>query len=158
MAEKDVFLTFEGLKKLEEELEKLKTVRRKEVAERIKQALAFGDISENSEYDEAKNEQAQLEERIAKLESMLRNAKLIDDEEISTDVVTLGSKVVVKDLEYDEEMEYTIVGSAEADPFNGKISNESPVGSALLGKKKGDIVEVQVPDGSIKYEIISITK
>jgi transcription elongation factor GreA len=158
MAEKDVFLTFEGLKKLEEELEKLKTVRRKEVAERIKQALAFGDISENSEYDEAKNEQAQLEERIAKLESMLRNAKLIDDEEISTDVVTLGSKVVVKDLEYDEEMEYTIVGSAEADPFNGKISNESPVGSALLGKKKGDIVEVQVPDGSIKYEIISITR
>lgn len=158
MAEKDVFLTFEGLKKLEEELEKLKTVRRKEVAERIKQALAFGDISENSEYDEAKNEQAQLEERIAKLESMLRNAKLIDDEEISTDVVTLGSKVVVKDLEYDEEMEYTIVGSAEADPFNGKISNESPVGSALLGKKKGDIVEVQVPDGSIKYKIISITR
>lgn len=158
MAEKDVFLTFEGLKKLEEELEKLKTVRRKEVAERIKQALAFGDISENSEYDEAKNEQAQLEERIAKLESMLRNAKLIDDEEISTDVVTLGSKVVVKDLEYDEEMEYTIVGSAEADPFNGKISNESPVGSALLGKKKGDIIEVQVPDGSIKYEIISITR
>jgi len=158
MAEKDVFLTFEGLKKLEEELDKLKTVRRKEVAERIKQALAFGDISENSEYDEAKNEQAQLEERIAKLEAMLRNAKLIDDDEISTDVVTLGSKVVVKDLEFDEEMEYTIVGSAEADPFNGKISNESPVGSALLGKKKGEIVEVQVPDGSIKYEIISITR
>jgi transcription elongation factor GreA len=158
MVEKDVFLTFEGLKKLEEELDKLKTVRRKEVAERIKQALAFGDISENSEYDEAKNEQAQLEERIAKLESMLRNAKLIDDDEISTEIVTLGSKVVVKDLEYDEEMEYTIVGSAEADPFNGKISNESPVGSALLGKKKGDIVEVQVPDGSIKYEIISITR
>jgi len=158
MAEKDVFLTLEGLKKLEEELDRLKTVRRREVAERIKQALAFGDISENSEYDEAKNEQAQLEERIAKLEAMLRNAKLIDDDEISTDIVTMGSKVVVKDLEFDEEMEYTIVGSAEADPFNGKISNESPVGSALLGKKKGDIVEVQVPDGIIKYEIISITK
>ncbi len=158
MAEKDVFLTLEGLKKLEEELDKLKTVRRKEVAERIKQALAFGDISENSEYDEAKNEQAQLEERIAKLEAMLRNAKLIDDDEISTEVVTLGSKVVVKDLDYDEEMEYTIVGSAEADPFNGKISNESPVGNALLGKKKGDVVEVQVPDGSIKYEIVSITR
>lgn len=158
MAEKDVFLTLEGLKKLEEELDRLKTVRRREVAERIKQALAFGDISENSEYDEAKNEQAQLEERIAKLEAMLRNAKLIDDDEISTDIVTIGSKVVVKDLEFDEEMEYTIVGSAEADPFNGKISNESPVGSALLGKKKGDIVEVQVPDGIIKYEIISITK
>jgi len=158
MAEKDVFLTLEGLKKLEEELERLKTVRRKEVAERIKQALAFGDISENSEYDEAKNEQAQLEERIAKLETMLRNAKLIDDDEISTDVVTLGSKVIVKDLEYDEDMEYTIVGSAEADPFNGKISNESPVGNALLGRKKGEIVEVQVPDGIIKYEIISITR
>lgn len=158
MAEKDVFLTLEGLKKLEEELDRLKTVRRREVAERIKQALAFGDISENSEYDEAKNEQAQLEERIAKLEAMLRNAKLIDDDEISTDIVTIGSKVVVKDLEFDEEMEYTIVGSAEADPFNGKISNESPVGSALLGKKKGDIVEVQVPDGIIKYKIISITK
>lgn len=158
MAEKDVFLTQEGLKKLEEELDRLKTVRRREVAERIKQALAFGDISENSEYDEAKNEQAQLEERIAKLEAMLRNAKLIDDDEISTDIVTIGSKVVVKDLEFDEEMEYTIVGSAEADPFNGKISNESPVGSALLGKKKGDIVEVQVPDGIIKYKIISITK
>src|SRR5690606_4936449 len=158
MAEKDVFLTLEGLKKLEEELDRLKTVRRREVAERIKQALAFGDISENSEYDEAKNEQAQLEERIAKLEAMLRNAKLIDDDENRTDIVTMGSKVVVKDLEFDEEMEYTIVGSAEADPFNGKISNESPVGSALLGKKKGDIVEVQVPDGIIKYKIISITK
>ncbi|NLY77920.1 MAG: transcription elongation factor GreA [Tissierellia bacterium] len=158
MVEKDVFLTREGLERLEGELEKLKTVRRKEVAERIKQALAFGDISENSEYDEAKNEQAQLEERIVKIESILRNAKLIDDDEISTDVVTLGSKVVVKDLEYDEEMEYTIVGSAEADPFNGKISNESPVGRALLGKKEGDIVEVHVPDGSIKYQIVSITR
>jgi transcription elongation factor GreA len=158
MADRDVFLTAEGLKKLENELDELKTVRRKEIAERIKQALAFGDISENSEYDEAKNEQAQLEERIAKLEMVLRNAKLIDDEEISTDVVSIGSRVVVNDLEYDEEMEYTIVGSAEANPFEGKISNESPVGSALLGKKKGDIVEVQVPDGVIKYKIITITR
>ncbi len=158
MADRDIFLTSEGLKRLENELDELKTVRRKEIAERIKQALAFGDISENSEYDEAKNEQAQLEERIAKLEAVLRNAKLIDDEEISTDVVSIGSKVVVNDLEYDEEMEYTIVGSAEANPFEGKISNESPVGSALLGKKKGDIVEVQVPDGVIKYKIIAITR
>lgn len=158
MADRDVFLTAEGLKRLENELDELKTVRRKEIAERIKQALAFGDISENSEYDEAKNEQAQLEERIAKLEMVLRNAKLIDDEEISTDVVSIGSRVVVNDLEYDEEMEYTIVGSAEANPFEGKISNESPVGSALLGKRKGDIVEVQVPDGVIKYKIISITR
>lgn len=158
MTEKDVFLTVEGLKKLEDELDELKTVRRKEVAERIKQALAFGDISENSEYDEAKNEQAQLEERIVKLENMLRNAKIIDDEDISTDRVSIGSKVCVKDLEYDEEIEYTIVGSAEADPYEGKISNESPVGNALLGKKKGDIVEVQVPDGKIKYEILSIAR
>ncbi len=158
MAEKDVFLTVEGLKKLENELDELKTVKRKEIAEKIKQALAFGDISENSEYDQAKNEQAQLEERIAKLEMILRNAKLIDDEDISTDVVSIGSKVVVKDLEYDEEMEYTIVGSAEANPYEGKISNESPVGKALLGKKKEEIIEVRVPDGLIKYQILSITR
>lgn len=158
MAERDVFLTAEGLKKLENELDELKTVKRREVAERIKQALAFGDISENSEYDQAKNEQAQLEERIAKLEMILRNARLIDDENITTDVVSIGSKVVVKDLEYDEEMEYTIVGSAEADPYEGRISNESPVGSALLGKKCDDIIEVHVPDGLIKYKILSITR
>ncbi|MBU5440355.1 transcription elongation factor GreA [Tissierella sp. MSJ-40] len=158
MAERDVFLTAEGLRKLEDELDDLKTVRRKEIAERIKQALAFGDISENSEYDQAKNEQAQLEERIAKLEMMLRNAKLIDEDDISTDVVSIGSKVLVKDLEYDEEMEYTIVGSAEADPYEGRISNESPVGRALLGEKSGDTVEVQVPDGIIKYQILQITR
>ncbi|MCF6464578.1 transcription elongation factor GreA [Clostridium sp. Cult2] len=158
MAERDVFLTLEGLKKLENELDELKTVRRREIADRIKQALAFGDISENSEYDQAKNEQGQLEERIAKLEMILRNAKLIDDEDISTDVVSIGSKVVVKDLEYDEDMEYIIVGSAEADPYEGKISNESPVGKALLGKKAEEIVEVHVPDGLIKYQIISITR
>lgn len=158
MAEKNVFLTIEGLKKLEDELDTLKTVRRKEVAERIKQALAFGDISENSEYDEAKNEQAQLEERIVKLEAMLRNAKIIDDEDITTDAVSIGSKVLVNDLEYDEEIEYTIVGSAEADPYEGKISNESPVGSALIGGKTGDVVEVQVPDGLIKYKILKITR
>ncbi|NMB27824.1 MAG: transcription elongation factor GreA [Tissierellia bacterium] len=158
MAERDVFLTLEGLRKLESELDELKTIKRKEVAEKIKQALAFGDISENSEYDQAKNEQAQLEERIAKLEAILRNARLIDEDEISTDVVSIGSKVIVKDLEYDEEMEYTIVGSAEADPYEGKISNESPVGSALLGKTKKEIVEVHVPDGLIKYQILSITR
>mgnify|MGYP001100931367 CR=1 FL=1 len=158
MVERDIFLTLEGLRKLENELDELKTVSRKEIAEKIKQALAFGDISENSEYDQAKNEQAQLEERIAKLETILRNARLIDEEDISTDVVSIGSKVTVKDLEYDEEMEYTIVGSAEADPYNGKISNESPVGSALLGRGKKEIVEVHVPDGLIKYQILSITR
>ena len=158
MAEKDVFLTPEGLLKLETELDDAKSIKRREVADRIKQALAFGDISENSEYDQAKNEQAKLEERIAKLESILRNAKLIDEDEITTDVVSVGSKVIVLDVEYDEEMEYTIIGSAEADPYNGRISNESPVGSALLGKKSGDTVDVQVPDGTIKYKIISINR
>lgn len=158
MAEKEVFLTLEGLRKLENDLDKLKTVNRREVAERIKEALAFGDISENSEYDQAKNEQAQLEERIAKLEMSLRNASLIDESEISTDEVTIGSKVLVKDLEYDEEMEYAIVGSAEADPYEGRISNESPLGRALLGKEKADVVEVDAPDGVIEYQVIDITR
>lgn len=158
MTEKNVFLTAEGLNKLENELDELKSVRRKEVAERIKQALDFGDISENAEYDQAKNEQAQLEERIARLETILRNAKLIDEDEITTHVVSVGSKVVVKDLEFDEEMEYTIVGSAEADPYGGKISNESPLGRAIIGSKTGDIIDVQVPDGVIKYEVLNITR
>lgn len=158
MADKEVVLTVEGLKKIEDELEYLKTVRRKEVAERIKHALAFGDISENSEYDEAKNEQAQLEERIAKLEGILRTARIIDDEDINLEIVSIGTKVKVKDLEFDEEIEYTIVGSAEADPYEGKISNESPVGEALIGRKIGEIVEVQVPDGVIRYEILEITR
>ncbi|RKD33863.1 transcription elongation factor GreA [Thermohalobacter berrensis] len=158
MADKEVILTVEGLKKLEEELEHLKTVKRKEVAEKIKHALAFGDISENSEYDEAKNEQAQVEEKIAKLERMLRNAKVIDQEDISLDIVNVGSKVKVKDLEFEDEIEYTIVGSAEADPYEAKISNESPVGKALIGKRVGEVVEVQVPDGVIKYEILEINK
>lgn len=158
MSEKEVFLTEEGLKNLQEELDELRTVKRKEVAEKIKTALGFGDISENSEYDEAKNEQAQLEERIMKLESMIRNASIIDTEELSTDKVSLGSKVVVRDLEFDEEDEYTIVGSAETDPFKGKISNESPLGSALIGNKPGDTVEVEAPGGVIKYEIVKITK
>ncbi|MCK9444229.1 MAG: transcription elongation factor GreA [Tissierellaceae bacterium] len=158
MPERDVFLTEDGLRRLEDELDDLKTVKRKEIAEKIKQALSFGDISENSEYDQAKNEQAQLEDRIAKLEMMLRNAKIIDEDDISTDMVGIGSKVLVKDLEFDEEMEYTIVGSAEADPYNGRISNESPVGSALLGRKSGDVVDVMVPDGIIKYEILTITR
>lgn len=158
MAEKDVFLTREGFEKLENELEEAKIVKRKEVAERIKEALDFGDISENSEYDQAKNEQAKLEERIAKIESILRNAKLIEDEEISTEVVGIGSKVLVLDVEYDEEMEYTIVGSAEANPYDGKISNESPVGKALLGSKAGQVIDVNVPNGVLKYQIQKIAR
>lgn len=158
MLEKEVFLTLKGLRKLEDELDLLKTVKRKEIAGRIKVALDFGDISENSEYDQAKNEQAQLEDRIAKLEGMLRNATLIDENDIKTDVVSIGSKVLVKDIEYDEEMSLTIVGSAEADPHNGLISNESPVGSSLLGNKIGDSVDISVPDGVMKYEILNITR
>lgn len=158
MSEKEVFLTKEGLKNLEIELDDLKAVKRKEVAEKIKTALDFGDISENSEYDQAKNEQAQLEERILKIENMIRNASIIDENDISTDEVSLGSKVMVKDVENDFDMEFTVVGSAETDPYEGRISNESPVGSALLGRKSGDVVEVQVPDGIIKYKILTITK
>jgi transcription elongation factor GreA len=156
MKEKEVMLTIEGLKKLEHELEQLKSVRRREVAERIKQAIEFGDISENSEYEDAKNDQAFIEGRILTLEKMLRNAKIIDDENIGTEVVSIGSKVLLKDLEYEDEFEYAIVGSIEADPSAFKISNESPVGKAILGQSKGSIVEVNVPAGVLKYQIIDI--
>lgn len=155
---KQVVLTYEGLEKLEKELEHLKIFRRKDVAEKIKQALAFGDLSENSEYDEAKNEQAQIEARIVQIENMLKNAKVIDEDDIDTNTVSLGVKVKVKDLSYDEETEYTIVGSTEADPSAYKISDESPVGAALIGKKTGELVEVSVPAGVLKYEILSIAK
>ncbi|MCT4565930.1 MAG: transcription elongation factor GreA [Maledivibacter sp.] len=156
MVDKEIILTKQGLKKVEDELEELKAVKRKEVAEKIKQALAFGDISENSEYDEAKNEQAQVEERIAKLETILRKARVVDESNISKDVVSVGSTVKVMDLEFDEEVEYTIVGSAEADPYELKISNESPVGKALIGSKVGETVEVQIPDGVTNYKILEI--
>lgn len=158
MTNKEVVLTYEGLKKLEEELEYLKGIKRREIAERIKQALSFGDISENSEYDEAKNEQAHVEGRIAQLETMLKHARVIDEDEVSTETVSVGSKVRLLDMEFDEEVEYSIVGSTEADPGKFKISNESPVGSALMGKKKGSIVEVVVPDGVIKFKILEINK
>ncbi|WHH56867.1 transcription elongation factor GreA [Petroclostridium sp. X23] len=155
---KQIVLTVEGLEKLESELEYLKTVKRKDVAEKIKQAIAFGDLSENSEYDEAKNEQAQMEVRIVQLENMLKNAKVIDEEDINTDIVSIGSKVTVLDLEFDEKIEYAIVGSTEADPSNYKISDESPVGSALIGQKVGNTVDVAVPDGVIKFKVLSISK
>jgi len=158
MSKKEVLLTYEGLKKLEEELEYLKGEKRKEIADRIKQALAFGDISENSEYDEAKNEQAQNEVRIAQLESMLKNASIIDEEEVDTKVVSLGARVKIVDVKSKDEYDYQIVGSAEADPTSNRISNESPVGSALLGHKAGDTVEVEVPGGKIKYMIVDIYK
>lgn len=155
--QKDIFFTPEGLEKIENEIEYLKTVRRKEVAGRIKVALGYGDLSENSEYDEAKNEQAQVEERIAKLEGMVRNAKVIDEKDLNTEIVNIGSIVVVKNIINGEEDKYTIVGSAEADPLEGKISNESPVGSKLIGLKVGDIAEIEIPDGIIKYEVCSIS-
>lgn len=155
---KENLLTVSGLTKLEDELNLLRTKKRAEVAQRIKHALAFGDISENSEYDEAKNEQAFVEGRIAQLENILKTAKVIDDEDISTDKVSVGAKVLLKDEDLGDEVEYLIVGSAEADPINMKISNESPVGKALLGKCVGDIVEIHVPDGIIKYKILQIKK
>ena len=158
MAGKEVILTYEGLKKLEEELELLRGPKRMEIKERIKVALSFGDISENSEYDEAKNEQAYIEGRIAQIESMLKHAKVIDEEDVSTDKVMIGSKVRLLDMDCNEEIVYTIVGSTEADPSRFKISNESPVGSALMNKKKGSIVEVAVPDGVLKFKILKIEK
>lgn len=158
MGEKQVILTYEGVKKVEDELEHLKTVKRKEVTQKIKTAISFGDLSENAEYDEAKNEQAFVEGRIATLENMLKNAKVIDDDDIKTDVVSVGAIIKVKDLEYGDEMEFTIVGSAEADPSKMKISNESPIGSGLLGKKIGEKVEIQVPDGTCTYEVIQIRR
>ena len=151
---KEILLTEEGYKKMEAELEKLKTETRAEIAERIKVALGFGDLSENSEYDEAKNAQAENEDKIAELEAKLRFAKIIDDSEIDTKKVQVGNTVKVLDMEFDEEVEYTIVGTTEADITQNKISNESPIGSALLGAKKNQIVEVQVPAGVI----LSITK
>lgn len=153
---KKYIMTSEGVHKLEDELEFLKSVKRKEITEKIKVALSYGDLSENSEYDEAKNEQAFVEGRIIQLENMLRNANVVDESEISSEVVSVGSHVKVKDYEFDEEVEFHIVGSAEADPMENKLSNESPVGNALIGKKAGDVVEVPVPDGVSKFEILSI--
>lgn len=158
MPEKEVLLTGDGVRKLEEELHYLKSVKRREIAERIRQAIEFGDISENSEYEEAKNEQAFVEGRIITLEKMLRHARIIDPNEAPPDTVSIGAMILLKDLEYGDEIEYTIVGSAEADPTANKISNESPVGRAILGQKVGAVVEVKVPAGVLKYQILNIRK
>ena len=158
MEEKEILLTQEGYDNLEKEVEMLKTERRTEIAERIKVALGFGDLSENSEYDEAKNAQAANENRIAELEAKLRYAKIIDESEIDTKTVQVGNTVKMLDIEFNEELEYTIVGSTEVDLSQNKISNESPIGAALLGKKKNAIVEVNAPAGVVKYKILSITK
>jgi transcription elongation factor GreA len=155
---KPVVLSPEGLAKLQEELDYLRNVKRKEVAERLKEARSYGDLSENSEYDDARNEQAFVEGRITMLENTLRNAVVITEEASNahSDVVRLGSTVVLKDLEFGDLLEYSLVGTVEADPANNKISNESPVGKAIIGKKKGDVVEVEAPVGSIKYEIVDV--
>lgn len=158
MKEKEVILTTEGLRRLEGELETLKSVRRREVAERIKQAIEFGDITENSEFEDAKNEQAFVEGQILTLEKMLRHARIIDAADIETDVVGVGSTVLLKDLIDGTEHQYTIVGSAEADPGAMKISNESPVGKALLGQPKGAVVDVEIPDGRLRLMILDITR
>ena len=157
MAEvKETLLTAEGLKKLEEEFAHYKSVRRIEVAQRIKTAIEYGDISENSEYDDAKNEQAFIEGHIIELENKINTAKIID-EKTRKNVVSVGSKVKLLDEEFNEELDYVIVGSSEADPFNNRISNESPVGSAILGKKKGATVEVNTPDGVATFKILAIS-
>jgi len=155
---KPVVLSPEGLQKLHEELDYLRNTKRKEVAERLREARSYGDLSENSEYDDARNEQAFVEGRITMLENMLRNAVIMDEAEgdAAVGVIRLGSTVVLKDLEYGDELEYTIVGTVEADPAKNKISNESPVGKAIIGKTKGTIVEVEAPVGHIKYEILDI--
>ncbi|TAM92426.1 transcription elongation factor GreA [bacterium] len=154
--EKEIVLTAEGLRKLEEELDHLKTVHRQEVNERIRQAKEFGDITENAEYEDAKQEQAFVEGRILKLEAMIRNARLIDESEFTSGEVHLGATVKVKDVTNNRSFEFTIVGSAESDPGNQRISNEAPIGRALMGKKKGDEVVVVTPKGSVNYKVEQI--
>ena len=156
MTEKEFFFTEEGLAKTEEELEHLKSVTRREVAEKIKTALGYGDLSENAEYDHAKNEQAKVEEKIAKIENMLRNAVLIEEDKLDKNTVSIGTIVTIREIGTKDDEKYTIVGSAETDPLEGKISNESPMGSSLLGKKVGDTVNVETPAGVIEFEIVSI--
>ncbi len=159
MAVKPIILTPEGYKKLEEELRNLKVEGRKEIAEKIKEARSYGDLSENAEYDAAKDAQASMEQRITTIENMLKNAQIISESEVSTDTITLGSKVKLYDMEFEEEMEYTIVGSTEANPDEGRISDESPIGSAILGHKADEIVDVTLANGEvIQFKILEISK
>jgi len=156
MPDKEVILSAEGLRKLEDKLEHLKSVKRHEVAERIRKARQFGDINENSEYEDAKNEQAFVEGEVLQLEKVLRNAKLVDDVSIDPHIASLWSRVKIQDLDSSEVYEYTIVGSTESDPVKNRISDESPVGRAFLGRRAGDVVEVQVPAGTIKYKVLEV--
>lgn len=156
--EKEIVMTYAGLRALEDELEELKTVKRKDVAEKIKVARGYGDLSENSEYDEAKNEQGMVEGRIALLEKMLKHARVIDESDVEADVISIGSHVKIKDDDGDED-EYDITGSTEADPVNGKISDESPIGSALIGHKAGDKVDITLPNGNVvMYEVVDVSR
>lgn len=155
---KQIIVSHEGLKKLQQELEHLKTVKRKEVAQAIQKARAYGDLSENSEYDEAKNEQAEIEGKIASLEATLENAIVLDDSELGTDKVNVGNKVTVHNIDADEDAEYKLVSTAEADPIMGLISDDSPLGKALIGQRKGDSINVETPMGVIKYTITDISK
>lgn len=155
---KQIYVSKEGFEKLQNELEHLKTVKRVEVAEAIKKARAYGDLSENSEYDEAKNEQGEIESKIAQLEAMLANAVVLDDKDVNTDHVKVGNRVKIYDFEHDKEYEYRIVGVTEADPFENKISDDSPIGKALLGSRRGDTVTVEAPKGIIKFNIVEISR
>ncbi len=155
---KEIILTYAGKKELEEELEQLKTVGRKDVADKIKVALSFGDLSENSEYDEAKSEQGKLEARISEIEEMLSRVKVLDEDQLSSDIIHVGSKVKIKDLEDGEVLDYQIVGFSQADPGNGRISDESPVGKALIGHKVGETVEAETPSGILSFDILEISK
>ena len=158
MAEKKNLMTYEGLKKLEDELQELKVVKRKEVAEKIKEAREQGDLSENAEYDAAKDEQRDIEARIEEIEKILKNAEVADEDASNKGTANLGCKVTVIDMEFDDEIEFKLVGSTEAKSLENKISNESPIGKALIGKKAGDVVEVDTPAGSAKYKIVKITR
>ena len=158
MAKKELIVSSEGLEKLKQELEELKTVRRQEIAEKIETARAFGDLSENSEYDEAKNEQAKVAARIAELEDLIASAEIIDESELKADIINLGSTITLFDCDMEEEIEYSIVGTNEADPMKGRISDRSPIGSAMMGKRAGETVEVTTPGGEIKFKILKVER
>lgn len=158
MADKKNILTYEGLKNLEDELQDLKVYRRKEVAQKIKEAREQGDLSENAEYDAAKDEQRDIEARIEEIEKILKNAEVVVEEDVDLDKINIGCRVTIKDLEYDDDLVYKIVGSTEANSLKGKISNESPVGRALIGAKKGEVIEVETQAGVLKYKILEIER
>ena len=158
MEAKKNILTYEGLKKYEEELQELKVVKRREVAEKIKEAREQGDLSENAEYDAAKDEQRDIEARIEELEKILKNAEVVDEDEVDLDVINIGCRVKILDVEYNDELEYKIVGSTEANSLKGKISNESPVGKALIGKKVGEVITVETQAGAFQYKVLEIQR